>query len=410
MKYLPVNFLLMQLFKEILKHYRPSKKALEKPLLSVIVPSYNEAENVPILVKKLALTLKRIPHEIVIVDDNSPDRTWEIAQKLIEEHPQLHVIRRVNTRGLSSAVLAGMAASKGEVLAVMDADMQHDESILPNILDAIKEKNYDIVVASRKVAEGSYGEFSFLRRVISKIANLISRLMLPLPVDDPMSGFFALKRKLYEEKIDKINSIGFKILIEFLWHNPQARVIELPYTFRKRVHGKTKLSASVVRHFFMALWNLRFGRFVSAHFVLYAGVGFTGMFINLAAFTLGEFLQLPRIDTGFLKGLDPIWTSLPFGVQISILCNYFLNNYITFYETRYSGFFPHLKGFIRYQLISFLGLLIQWSVFQVLYSNAILENFVAPEFSKYVCNFIGILAATASNYHLNLNYTWKNSA
>ena len=380
---------------------------MKTTLLSVIVPSYNEAENIPELLRKLTAALISIPHEIIIVDDNSPDRTWEVAQQLCQDYPQLHVIRRVDLRGLSSAVLTGMGAAKGEILAVMDADLQHDESILPELLAAIKEKNYDIAVGSRKVVQGSYGKFSFLRRTMSKAATLISKHMLSLKVNDPMSGFFAIKRKLYEEKVDKINSAGFKILMEFLGHSLEARVIEIPYSFRSRTHGETKLSASVVRHFFLALWNLRFGHLISASFILYAGIGFTGMLINLAGFTIGEYLELPRVDTGLFPGLDPIWISIPFGVQLSIISNYILNNYITFYESRNSGFFSHLRGFFVFQLISSLGLLIQWSIFQMLYTSNFLDNSAHPELSKYVCNFIGILAATASNYHLNLNCTWK---
>ena len=411
MKYLPVNFLLIELFKFGIKRYQSSKKNMKKPLLSLIIPTYNEAENIPELLKRLAGTLKGLPHEIIIVDDDSPDSSWKIAQELSQkEYPQLHVLRRLNARGLSSAVLSGMAMAKGEVFAVMDADLQHDESILPNMFSYVREKGYDIVVASRGLAEGSYGDFSFLRRMMSGMAAFVSKLFLPMPLTDPMSGFFAIKRELYDKKVDRINPLGFKILVEFIGHSPEVRVTEVPYTFRTRAHGKTKLGAGVVRHFFMALWNLRFGHLVSANFMLYAGVGFIGIFINLAGFALGEFLALPRIDTGLFPAIDPIWVSVPFGVELSIISNYFLNNYISFYETRRIGLSSHLRGFFIFQLISLLGLLIQWSIFQLLYTNNFLLYFwdsMDSSLAKYIYNFIGILAATASNYHLNLSYTWK---
>ena len=390
---------------------------MDKIKLSIIIPTYNEVENLPILLEKLNNLLKDLSHEIIVVDDNSPDRTWQVAQSLNKKNNNLHVIRRMNDKGLGSAVVTGMATSRGEYLLVMDADLQHDENIIPEMLAALdtgvldlnkKNIKYDIAIGSRLVGVGGYGEFSFIRKLMSKVATFITQILIRLPVKDPMSGFFIITRKLYEEKIEKINPLGFKILMEFLGHSPEANILEIPYTFKNRIHGQTKLSAGVVRHFFMALWNLRFGRIVSSTFVLYALIGFIGMFINQIGFGVGEFIKLPHVYTGFFESLDPIWMAVPFGIELSIISNYFLNNYITFYENRRIGVINNIKGFLNFQTISLLGVIIQWSMFQVMLTHNFFGVTVKDfAYAKYLYNFIGIMAATASNYLLNVNYTWK---
>ncbi len=376
--------------------------------ISIILPCYNEAENIPILIQKLSTNLSKIPHEIILVDDNSPDKTWQVAQNLSKTYNNLHVIRRMNERGLGSAVTSGMSVAKGNYLLVMDADLQHDEEIIPNLYKALKNDGYDVAIGSRLVggADG-YGDFSFFRKFMSKFATFITQILIRIPVKDPMSGYFMITRKFYEIKVEKINPLGFKILLEFLGRSPEAKIIELPYTFKNRIHGETKLSAGVIRHFFIALWNLRFGHIVSATFVLYAFVGFIGMIINQIGFAVGEYLRLPHITTGFLSYLDPIWIEVPFGIEVSVIGNYFLNNYLTFYENRRKGFISNLKGFINFQIISLLGIMIQWSVFQFMLSHNFFSIKGELGLFKYLYNFIGILVATASNYFLNINYTWK---
>ncbi len=381
---------------------------MSTPMVSIIIPTYNEADNIKELLVKLQKVLGNMNHEIIIIDDDSPDLTWQKATSFKSSFPQLHVIRRIEERGLSSAVITGMAIAKGDVLAVMDADMQHDESILPDMVQAISEKKYDIAVGSRKVGDGSYGEFSFLRILVSQVAAFFTELMLHIRVKDSMSGFFAINRKHYEKKVSSINAKGFKILMEFLGRSPQAKVIEIPYTFRKRIHGQTKLSPAVIRHFFMALWDLRFGKWIPSIFILYASVGFSGIFVNLLGFSIGESINLPEINTQMLPGFDPIVTAVLFGIELSIISNYILNNYITFYEYRHTSLRGHLYSFSSFQLISLLGLFIQLSIFQLLYTNHVLTDMLPNDLhNKYLSNFLGIMIATISNYYLNTNYTWK---
>ena len=387
-----------------------------KIILSLIIPTYNEAANVRALVKALTQVLDEQAtlqkhYELIFVDDNSPDRTWEVAQKLRSEFPQVRVIRRLHERGLSSAVIAGMAAAVGDFFIVMDADLQHDEKIIPQLWDALQNKGYDIAVGSRRVGEGSYGEFSFMRKLASRWATLVTRLLLRVSVRDPMSGFFGIRREIYEQKLGQLNPIGFKILLEFLGHSPEAKIAEVAYKFRNRLHGTTKLSGSIIRNFFISLCNLYFGYYVSSRFLLYVIVGFSGIFVNLIGFALGqEVLALPHIYTGFLSSWDPIWLSVPFGVELSVISNYILNNRITFYEQRRQGWVANCRGFAIFQLVSLLGLLIQWSIFQMLYGERFLQSFITEPYLQYLYNLIAIMIATVSNYYLNLNYTWRSNS
>ncbi|MDH5657359.1 MAG: glycosyltransferase family 2 protein [Spirochaetia bacterium] len=379
----------------------------EKPTVSVIIPTYNEKENIPILIKKLETVLSKYTYEILIVDDNSPDLTWETAEKLAEKNPRIRVMRRISERGLSSAVVSGMSAASGDYFAVMDADLQHDEAILPSMIEEMRKGGCDICVGSRTVSGGGYGEWSKIRLFMSKAATLLTRIMLPVPVNDPMSGYFIITRKLFHQSAEKINPRGFKILMEFIGRNPGIKVKETGFTFRTRQYGETKLSGSVIRNFLISLYDIRFGKFISYQFLLYALVGSTGVFVNLGGFFLGEMMGLPVIHTGMLGNLDPLYFSVLFGIEISILSNYILNNFITFYEYRHKGK-SMISGFFFFQLISIVGLLVQTGVFLLFQNNGFFTDLIADEaLRKIFNNLLGIIAATATNYFLNVNITWK---
>ena len=359
------------------------------------------------MVQSLEEVLKNIPHEIIVVDDNSPDRTWEIAESLKNLYPSLRVIRRLSDRGLSSAVVAGMAAAAGDCFAVMDADLQHDETILPKMFEAVKNGNCDICIGSRTANGGSYGQWTGLRKLLSKAATILTKAVLPSPVSDPMSGYFVISRKLYIESAEKINPRGFKILLEFIGRNSGIKIQEIGYTFRIRKHGETKLSGSVIRNYLIGLYDIKFGKYISSQFAMYAFVGATGIFVNIAGFFLGEYMALPKINTGYLGNLEPLYLSVIFGIEISIISNYLLNNSITFYEIRIRGK-NHFFGFTTFQLVSIFGLVIQTSVFLFLQNNGFFVIAGHEEIRKLLNNGLGITAATATNYFLNVNITWKS--
>jgi dolichol-phosphate mannosyltransferase len=384
------------------------KTAVARPTASVIIPTYNEKDNIFLLIERITNTLKNISFEIIVVDDNSPDGTWEIVENISKKNGAVRLIRRIEGRGLSTAVIAGMEAASGECFAVIDADLQHDETILPQMIDTVINRNYDVAIGSRGAEGGSYGEWSKARRFVSWVAASMAMIVLPVRIEDPMSGFFVISRDLFKRSVSSLNPRGFKILLEFIGRTKNIKIKEVGYTFRNRIHGETKLSGSVIRNYIIALYDMKFGKYLSSTFLMYIFVGGTGVAVNLAGFAFGEFIGLPRYTTGISALFDPLYLSVPFGIQISIISNYFLNNYITFFESRHKGS-KLLTGFLVFQLISLLGLVIQMGVFQLLHVNGLLEGVIAEGLRKYFNNGIGIITATVSNYYLNMNFTWSRN-
>lgn len=374
---------------------------------SLIIPTYNESENIQILIPRVIKLLNEhnISFEIIVVDDDSPDLTWKVAQELSQKDERIIAIRRIHKKGLSSAVLDGMEVANGRALGVIDADMQHDESILPKMLRELKE--YELVVGSRVVEEGGYGEWGVIRKTMSKIATLIAKVFLPIPVGDPMSGYFVLRRELYEEIAPEVNPIGFKILLEFIARKKGIKVKEVGYVFKTRIHGETKMSGSVIQNYLFALYDIRFGKYVSLTFIRYGITGFSGVFVNL----LGQFIAVELFGW---KGTGKVYSDflLPsfgvvFGFELAVLSNYTINNFWTFKKVKKKGIYQNIVGFLKFNLVSYVGLLIQLSVWRFTL-EAYQVYFPEYYFAKatYLCNFIGILLATAGNYHLNKQFTW----
>jgi dolichol-phosphate mannosyltransferase len=227
-------------------------------VLSIIVPTYNEKENVGELLKRIddSLRVCNLPYEVIIVDDGSSDGTAEHAEKLSSFYP-VRVIRRPGRLGLSSAVIDGVRVARGSVVAVMDADLQHPPEMLPRMLKKMGE-GHDIIVASRYVKGGSIEGWSALRKLISKGAVTLTHLLLPKTrvIRDPVSGFFLLRKKV----IDKINPLspkGFKILLEVLVRGRYLSVAEVPYRFGLRKRGGSKLSVKQILNYVFMLLRLK---------------------------------------------------------------------------------------------------------------------------------------------------------
>jgi len=227
--------------------------------LSIIIPTYNERDNIEILIPKIDTVLKniKIPYEIVIVDDNSPDGTAEFAEMLSKTYP-IKVVKRPGKLGLSSAVLDGFKISEGSMIAVMDADLQHPPEVLPNMLEKIIKDQCDVVIASRYIRGGSAGGLSPFRRLVSQGAILIAKLLLPCvrKVRDPMSGYFMFKREVIKDVTSKMNPRGFKILLEVLVMGKVGKVCEVPYTFGKRQKGQSKLKPSEIINYLVHILDL----------------------------------------------------------------------------------------------------------------------------------------------------------
>jgi len=223
--------------------------------LSIIVPTYNEAENVRELIERVEASLKGLDFEVIVVDDSSPDGTAEIAEELGKIYGNVKVVKRPRKMGLASAVLDGMKAAKHELIAVMDADLQHPPELLPKLLEKAME-GYDIVVASRYVEGGGIEEWGFWRRLISRGATFLAHTLLPRTrgVKDPMSGFFLIRRGVVEGV--ELNPIGYKLLLEVLVRGRYERVAEAPYVFEARRRGRSKLGLREVFDYVVFLFKL----------------------------------------------------------------------------------------------------------------------------------------------------------
>jgi dolichol-phosphate mannosyltransferase len=364
--------------------------ASSEPIVSVVLPTYNEAGNIVSMLTRLDRALDGIPHELIVVDDDSPDLTWKLAQDHADDHVSIHVIRRSTERGLSSAVLTGMRAARGRVLAVMDADGQHDESVLAEMVDRVLA-GADVCVGSRAVDGGGFGEWSRRRRLASWAATETAQLLLETRSSDPMSGFFAVSRAHYEKVEGRVNPRGFKILLEFLSRG-EPRTAEVGYVFRNREAGETKLSGSVVLAYLLALIELRFGLIVSAQFIRYALVGSAGLVVNLLT-----FLVMIGLGAG-----EPL--AVVAGVQASIVCNFFGHNRFSFRPTTYRGI-RALHGLAVYEFFSLYGLVVQATVFAVVrpwVSDDLSNDLVAGG----VANTVALAVASIANYLLHERFTW----
>jgi len=230
--------------------------------LSLVVPTYNEHENVAGMVEQLCGALGPIlqeNYEIIIVDDDSPDRTWELAETIAATNPHLKVIRRTSERGLATAVVAGWRAAEGEYLGVIDGDLQHPPEVLGKLVEAMNE-GAEIAIASRHVEGGGISKWSMARRMVSRTAQMIGMMLLPgaaSRVSDPMSGYFLLRSSLIENVT--LHPIGYKILLEVLARAKPTRIREVGYVFREREKGGSKATFGIFLQYLQHLWRLRFG-------------------------------------------------------------------------------------------------------------------------------------------------------
>lgn len=357
--------------------------------LSVILPTYNESQNVPLIVDRIAKVLEPIcSFEVLVIDDNSPDKTWAIAEQLCEERPWLRTLRRMHNKGLSAAVVDGFAFAKGQNLVVMDADLQHDENALAKFVDAF-QSGAQLVVGSRKVDGGGVEGWSAIRKFVSWFATRLAYVILPLQVSDPMSGFFGITRDVHNAITPQVNPKGFKILLEYLARINDKKVQEVGYTFRGRQHGESKLSNDVIYDYLEALWGLsHISKFLSWRFLNYCLVGALGMIIHL--------LILAFLKQGVELDESP---ALMIAVEASIVSNFFLNNSFTFRKLRFKRFTGLLRGLFTFNAICATGAFINHSL-ALSIKHAQLANL-------YVATTCGYVVATVWNYIVNSQICWK---
>jgi dolichol-phosphate mannosyltransferase len=359
-----------------------------RPQLSIIVPTYCEAENIGPTIDALEAALSGIAWEIIFVDDDSPDGTIDAVRARGEHDGRLRVIRRVGRRGLAGAVIEGMLASAAETVAVIDADLQHDEKLLPEMLRRIEAGNADLVIATRYGQSGAAdGGFSKLRRNASTLATRLTNLLLRTNVSDPMSGFFMIRRDAVDDIAPKLSTGGFKLLLDILASAPAGlRVVEMPYQFRPRQIGTSKLDALVIADFIGLLLAKLTGNRISPRFFLFALVGATGLVVHLA--TLRAVLITAHI---------PFNAAQLIAAFFAMTSNFFLNNALTFRDRRLTGV-AAFTGLLSFYLVCSVGTLANVGVAELIYLR---------DASWWRAGIAGAVMAAVFNYAVSSMLTWR---
>lgn len=363
--------------------------------LSLVIPTYNESKNIVELVSQVAQALQRAcpnEHEIIVVDDDSPDRTWELARTLVERHPTLRVLRRRSERGLSTAVIRGWQVARGEVLAVIDGDLQHPSEV---ILDLWREigRGADMAIASRHIEGGSVSEWNMSRRIVSRTAQILGLLILPGVVgrvSDPMSGFFMVRRGAIAHV--PLNPLGYKILIEVLARGKSRWIAEVPYTFNERSQGESKLTWTVYIDYWRHLLRLRLSLLGADRFLRFALVGLSGVIVDMGVLFL---LSDPSmLGWGLTR-------SKVLGSELAIINNFVWNDRWTFRDlaATQSSWRHRLRRFGKFQIICLAGMALNACILNVLF-NVFGVN-------RYAANAIAIVVVTGWNYWLNLKLSWR---
>jgi dolichol-phosphate mannosyltransferase len=357
------------------------------PELSVVVPTYNERANIPILVERLTHVLAGCAWEVLFVDDNSPDGTAAVARALGETDGRVRCMRRIGRRGLAGACLEGMLASQARYLAVMDADLQHDEKLLAAMLERLRGGNCDVVVASRYLGGGSAAGLSKQRASASRFANMLVRRLLGIDLTDPMSGHFMIRRDAFEPRAPAISSQGFKILLDILATKPGSlRVVELPSTFHERRHGESKLDSKVALDFAALLTAKLTNDAVSVRFLLFCLVGTSGLVVHLIALSLAT--QLAAIAFGPAQTLATV---------CAITWNFVLNNVFTYRDQRLSGW-RFLTGLVRFQVICAIGAV----------SNVGIATWIYDYDSRWwLAGLAGAMIGTVWNFVVSAAFVWR---
>jgi len=359
---------------------------LPAPELTIIVPTFNEKDNVPILIDRLRKTLEGYDWEVIFVDDDSPDKTADLVRTIGKQDRRVRCIRRVNRRGLSGAFIEGALASQASYVAVIDGDLQHDESLLTTMLDKFNQKEIELVVATRYADGGSLSSFSAWRARFSNWATALARRFLGVTISDPMSGFFMIRRTVIERIAPQLRTQGFKILLDIITTaSGKLHIAEVPYSFRKREHGKSKLDARIVLDFASLIIGKLTAGIVSARFILFSFVGLIGLVLHIVLLNIG-------LHSGFKFGMAQMLSTV-----LIIACNFILNNILTYGDQRLSGI-HFLSGLFRFEIICSVGLISNVGVATWIYNDG---N------TWWLAGLSGAVMGVIWNYMVSAALVWK---
>lgn len=372
-----------------------------RPLqLAVVLPTYNERKNIATMVARLDKALAGLIWEAVFVDDNSPDGTADEVRRIAQEDPRVRCIQRIGRRGLASAAIEGMCATSAPVVAVMDADHQHDPALLPGMLQAVTSGEYDLAYASRFAEGASTEEWGRPDRVkASGLANRIANRVTGVSLSDPMSGFFMLRAETLRADAHRLSGVGFKILLDILATvDRPLRVKEFPMNFAARAEGESKLDQTVVFEFLVGLYDKWLGRIIPTRFALFGTVGALGVLVQLGA--LWVLLHLffgERFVYGNWSESATFNTANTLAAVVAMTFNFVLNNELTYSDKRLRGFGPLMRGWAQFAVTCSLGLLTNVG------SAAVLKQI---GFHDFVAVVTGIILGSVWNFALSSKFVW----
>lgn len=357
--------------------------------LAVVLPTFAEAGNVDEVVLRLDAALAGIAWEAIFVDDNSPDGTADKVRAIARRDRRVRCLERVGRRGLASACVEGMLASAAPIVAVMDADLQHDERLLPEMLERLRaQPDLDLVVASRFAEGGSAGGFSEQRAARSRLATRLSRGLIADDLTDPMSGFFMLRVELLREVLPKLSAVGFKLLLDILASSSRPLAVEeLPYDFRARRCGASKLDRMVALEYLILLYDKAFGRIVPTRFALFAAIGGLGVGVHFAILTfVFKALALPFAPSQTIATLG------------AMTFNFFLNNALTYRDQQLRGVRQLFLGWLSFCLVCGIGAAANVGVATFLFAH---QGTVWT-----LSALAGVLVGAVWNFALSSRFTW----
>lgn len=356
--------------------------------LTLVIPTFNEKPNIEPLVAKLDAALRGVRWEAIFVDDDSTDGTAAEVRRIAQHDPRVRVLQRIGRRGLSTACIEGALASSSDYVAVMDADLQHDETVLPQMLQHVRTGGADIAIGTRYVEGGGIGDWDESRAKMSKLATWLSLKVTGVQLSDPMSGFFLLRREAFNAVVRDLSGLGFKILLDILASSKgKLRVAEQPYEFRTRVAGESKLDSQALWDFLLLLIDKRFGKYVPARFVSFGLIGGFGVVVHMAIVTA----LFQGLATGFAM-------SQAVAATVAMMFNYSLNNMLTYRDRRRKGW-RWVTGLISFVAICSVGAAANVGVANYLF---------AEQHTNWVLSSVaGILMGAVWNYAVSSVYTWR---
>src|ERR1700759_565337 len=362
-------------------------QAAVAPALSVVVPTFNERDSVTVLYRRLAATLTGVAWEVVFVDDNSPDGTWGVVRGLARQDTRVRCIRRIGRRGLSGACIEGILASSAPCAAVIDADLQHDETQLPKMLTLLQGGDLDLVVGSRYIEGGSADSFDRKRAGFSALATEVAKRVLRVQIADPMSGFFMIRRECFEQVAPQLSTQGFKILLDVIASaQGELRIKEIPFTFGSRQHGESKLDSMVALDFLRRGLAKLTHDTVSLRFLLFAMVGSIGLVVHLTTL----FIAHEIFHVMFAEAQAA-------GALVAMTSNFILNNFLTYRDQRLKGF-AILRGLLLFYLVCSVGLLANVGVAFSVY---------AQQHIWWLAGAAGALMGVVWNYAMSGLFVWR---